>query len=142
MVFQSRRARAKERAQNTLLEIAKQGRVLPATVANAHSQFISLPALDIPGLAAAYAEAMEMQETNDWCRCEWVVHPDDVEVKSGHCRQCGTKKNDPMHWPTRGDHEFRGKRMRRGDQAEDCPVHTKEGMLIYFFEWVFTRGKS
>jgi hypothetical protein len=106
--------------------------------------YISLPALDIPALADAYIAAMETQETNDWCRCEWIVHPDDVNVPAKHCRVCNQLKNADLHdehAPEFG-HAFRGKRMRRGDQAPDCPVHTREGLVIYFFEWVFTRGKN
>jgi hypothetical protein len=80
--------------------------------------YISIPALDVPKLAAAYAEAMESQETDEWCRCEWIIHPDDHDKPKGK------------------------RRKRRADTAPDCPVHTKEGLLIYFFEWVFTRGKN
>lgn len=114
-----KRSRARQRAQETLREIAKQGRVLPPIITNAvPCEYISIPALDIPKLAVQYIEAIETQRTDDWCRCEWIIHPDDVNLPKGK------------------------RRKRRGDQADDCPVHTKEGFLIYFFEWVFTRGKT
>lgn len=99
--------------------------------------YLSLPHKDIPALVAEYVNAMETQETNKWCRCEWIIHPDDVEIPDNHCRDCNAHHDDVTHQEGQG-HIFRGKRMRRGDQADDCPVHTKEGFLLYFFEWVFT----
>lgn len=143
-----RKSRAKQRARESLMQLAKQGRVLPPSAqVTEPCSYISIPALDIPGLADAYIAAMETQNTNDWCRCEWIIHPDDVNVSANHCRECGEKKEHDVHFSQYGEHDFmrhyfRGKRMRRGDQAPDCPVHTKEGLIIYFFEWVFTRGKN
>lgn len=104
--------------------------------------YLALPHRDIPALVVEYVAAMETQETNDWCRCEWIIHPDDVKVADNACRECGHERTHDIHNADREphyDHAFRGKRMRRGDQAPDCPVHTKEGFLMYFFEWVFTR---
>ena len=117
MVYKFKRARARKRVQESLRELAKQGRVLPPALGTVPCEYISLPALDIPGLVVEYIAAMETQETDDWCRCEWIIHPDDVDLPKGK------------------------RRKRRGDEAWDCPVHTKEGFLIYFFEWVFARDK-
>lgn len=117
-MFQRKAARARQRARESLREMAKQGRVLPPALGTAPCEYISLPALDIPKLAAAYAGAMEVEETEEWCRCEWQIHPDDLLKPKG------------------------SRRKRRVDDAPDCPIHTKEGMIIYFFEWVFTRGKT
>jgi len=117
-MFLTRKARARFRQMTSLRELAKQGRVLPPALGTVPCEYISIPALDIPRLAEQYAQAMESEKTDDWCRCEWIIHPDDVDKPKG------------------------SRRKRRGDQAPDCPVHTKEGMLIYFFEWVFTRGKN
>lgn len=109
------------------------------------TQYISIPALDIPKLAERYIAAMMTEESADWCRCEWVIHPDDTEVKSGTCRECGIRRD--KHWSTGkeiGENThgvFLGKRMRRGEEAPDCPVHTREGLVIYFFEWVFSHGE-
>lgn len=118
MVFQFRSARRRQRAQQTLREIAKKGRVLPPALGTVPCEYISIPALDIPKLVQQYVDAIETQETDDWCRCEWIIHPDDTELPKGK------------------------RRKRRGEEVWDCPVHTKEGFLIYFFEWVFTRGKN
>lgn len=112
-----RKARARRRAAENLHELAKKGRILPPALGTVPCEYISIPALDIPDLAAKYFAAMETQKTDDWCRCEWIIHPDDVDLPKGK------------------------RRKRRGEQAFDCPVHTREGMLIYFFEWVFTNGK-
>ena len=135
-----RKSRAKQRARESLMQLAKEGRVLEPSISIAvPCAYISIPALDIPKLADEYIAAMETQETNDWCRCEWIIHPDDVRITANHCRECNHTKGDSVH---DDEHAFRGKRMRRGDQAPDCPVHTREGLVIYFFEWVFTRGKN
>ena len=142
-MFLTRKGRAKQRARETLREIAKQGRVLPPTIGTVPCEYISLPALDIPKLAMDYIGAMEVQRTDDWCRCEWIIHPDDTHVPDHRCRGCKATRSDKRHDEEsfQFEHSFQGRRKRRGEQANDCPVHTKEGFLIYFFEWVFTRGK-
>lgn len=103
--------------------------------------FFSIPAADIPALAAKYFSAMETEESKNWCRCQWIVHPDDINVKAGTCRECGDTPDSDYHNIADPDytHDYRGKRMRKGEQVTDCPVHTKEGMLIYFFEWIFNQ---
>lgn len=135
------------------------------------TQYISLPVKDIVTLVNDYVAAMERQETDKWCRCEWFIHPDDTEVPDNACRECGVPQGDSVHgipgtpqvvdfrcWVCKRSpdehegarhdfapieqHAFKGKRKRRGDQAIDCPVHTKEGFLIYFFEWVFTGERN
>lgn len=138
-----RKTHARQRARESLLQLAKEGRVLaPRLTTAVPCAYISIPAHDIPKLADEYISAMETQETNDWCRCEWIIHPDDVAVPANHCRVCRHSKGHFQHSEEAKDHEFRARRMRRGDQAPDCPVHTREGLVIYFFEWVFTRGKN
>jgi len=138
-MFLTRKGRAKQRVRESLIQLAKQGRVLEPSISLAvPCAYISIPALDIPKRADAYIAAVETQETDKWCRCEWIIHPDDVTVPDNACRVCGGEKR--LH-PDNG-HDFRGRRKRRGDQADDCPLHTKEGLIIYFFEWVFTRGKN
>lgn len=110
-------------------------------------EYLALPKLDIPRLAAKYFAAMETGETEDWCRCPWQIHPDDQEMKKGECRECGASSghgkvmvhDDPplgQEYDSRF-HKFSGRRMRRTDDEPTCPVHTKEGMLLYFFEWAF-----
>lgn len=70
---------------------------------------------EIPSLVTKYVGMIELERTNKICRCEWIIHPDDVNAPEGK------------------------RRLRRGQTVDDCPVHTKEGFLLYFFEWVFTR---
>lgn len=79
-------------------------------------EFLSLAKHTIPDQVTAYVAAMEVQRTNEWCRCQWIVHPDDVDL------------------PAHGE---RKRRMRRGDTHPQCAVHTKEGFILGFFEWVF-----
>lgn len=101
----------------------------------------AFPKADIPELAAKYFAAMETEESEDWCACPWQLHPEDVNTKKGECRECGAIKKSPVHigfqrkYPEQDQHLFAGRRMRRVDDAPNCPVHTREGMLIHFFEW-------
>lgn len=111
-------------------------------------KYLGLTKEEIPVLVAEYVSAIETQETDKWCRCTWVTHPDDVEIIDYHCRLCNLKKDDAAHdveglfsyMP--GIHQFKGKRKRKIDDDPTCPVHTKEGFLLYFFEWVFTREEN
>lgn len=102
-------------------------------------EHIVIPLTDMPKLAEKYVTAMETEESANWCRCEWIIHPDDVKVKAGYCRICGAKQADEVH---EYEHDYRGKRMRRMDDAPDCPVHTKEGFLLYFLQWVMDHAKD
>ncbi len=101
---------------------------------NKDYKYMSIPLSDVPELATIYVQAMETEESEKWCRCEWIIHPDDAEIKRGNCRECNQPKKALLHFGNA--HQFKGVRMRRGDQDLTCPVHTKEGFLIYFFEWI------
>lgn len=79
-------------------------------------KYISIPIVDIPAMAEAYVTAIETQRTNEWCRCEWIIHPEDGDKPKGK------------------------RRMKRGAEAPDCPVHTKAGFLIYFFQFMIEYG--
>lgn len=68
----------------------------------------------IPDFVAQYVRLVEAETTNRICKCEWIIHPDDENKTEGH------------------------RRIRKGEPALDCPVHTKEGFLIGFFRWVVT----
>lgn len=76
------------------------------------SQAFAIPKDQIPKMARDYVNALEIERTNKWCRCEWIVHPDDLD-------------------------KTKGRRMRRGDTHPQCAVHTKEGFIMGFFEWLF-----
>jgi len=66
----------------------------------------------LPDLVAEYVRLIEAERTNRICKCEWIVHPDDENKPEGQ------------------------RRVRKGEAALDCPVHTKEGFLIGFFRWI------
>jgi hypothetical protein len=112
------------------------------------TEFIAVPKQDIEYLVNKYVAAMETEESADWCKCLWAVHPDDQELKKGACRECGATKDSSIHkpseleWQSELDHQFRGIRKRRVDDHPYCPVHTREGMVSYFFEWVFTYAEK
>lgn len=91
-------------------------------------------------LVNRYVAAMETEHSKDWCRCVWAVHPDDQNIKRGHCRLCNQSPNARDHNVANTDviatdHTFKGKRMRKVADHPECPVHTREGFLLYFFEW-------
>lgn len=65
-----------------------------------------------------YFEKMDTVPTREWCTCPWIIHPDDHNVEEGK------------------------RRMRRADDDEMCPLHSRKGMLLYFFTWVSTAAAS
>lgn len=124
------------------------------------SEYYSLPVDKISEMVIAYVSEMETQRTNDWCKCEWLIHPEDVELDVHNCKRChhpralhremeGMNVCTKTVSITQDDEEFHDvcwcgewvdppkRRMRRGDTHPLCAVHTKEGFLIGFFEWVF-----
>lgn len=103
--------------------IAPRDSVVPA-------EFISIPLRDIQYYAKVYSRLLETGQTAEWCKCLWRIHPDDVNVKPGRCRECGNVESD------HDDHRFLGIRKTLVDVQENCPVHTSEGKLTYFFEWI------
>lgn len=78
------------------------------------TSWLSIPLDELMQLVADYTTWVETAETTEVCKCEWLIHPDDVDKK-----------------PEEGK-----RRMRRGDTSLDCPAHTKEGYLLGFFEWL------
>lgn len=70
----------------------------------------------VPDNMAEYVQLIENETTNKICKCEWLVHPDDEGKPEGQ------------------------RRMRRGEQSLECPVHTKEGFLLGFLNWLLTQA--
>ncbi len=106
----------------------------------AEHEFIAIPKKDIPALAEKYFAAMETEQSADWCSCLWRIHPDDQGIKKGNCRSCGLALGSVVHrglGPEDKNHLFRGIRKQKVDNHPTCPVHTREGMLIHFFDWIF-----
>lgn len=79
--------------------------------------YVYVDILSLPDRVAEYVRLIELEETNRICKCEWIVHPDDVDKPEG------------------------GRRIRKGEPHLACPVHTKEGFLIGFFRWLLVTGK-
>lgn len=105
-------------------------------------EYLSLPKVDIPKLVAEYTSKLEVEPSSDWCKCEWLIHPDDVDIEEGYCRDCNHKKgtHDPEGPCLNGACEcrtFKGRRKRPGTPSNGCPIHSKEGRVLAFFEWVF-----
>jgi len=105
------------------------------------------------GLVEEYVAKMETERTNEWCKCEWIIHPEDVELDTENCAECHHPNLVHMSgfdpYCTKQDHQMCDcagwvdppkRRMRRGTLHDQCPVHTKEGFILGFFEWVFPNG--
>lgn len=117
--------------------------------------------------AAQYVSEMETQRTNDWCKCEWLVHPEDVELDVHNCGNCHHPRSlhmsgtDSYCTKILNAHEDESpipqksftedclcdawvdpprRRLRRGDTNLQCPIHTKEGFLLGFFLWAWKNG--
>lgn len=97
------------------------------------SEVIGIPLTTLYADVAEYVGKLETEESARWCKCTWQIHPDDVGIKMGHCRDCGLT---PKAHNTEVLHAFRGVRKRMVDGSSVCPVHTKEGLIIGFIEWV------
>lgn len=117
---------------------------------NQDDLYLSLPKKDIPQLAADYVKKLEAATTKDWCKCEWLVHPDDVNVRAMHCRECQHLARN--HWAPGGSdvnnpvlgncmecscEEYKDRRVRKGAESPECPIHTRVGFILGFFLWVY-----
>lgn len=87
---------------------------------------------------AEFVTKLEVEETHKWCKCLWRIHPDDQGIKLGLCRECSGSISALIHKDIGADnyHTFRGIRRVRVDDHPLCPVHTREGLLVGFIEWV------
>lgn len=126
-------------------------KVPPGTSEGEGIEFFSIPVNNVPRMASEYVSALETGETLTWCKCEWIIHPDDQNIDTTICKDCGHSLDlyfgEEEHL---NGHKFchafecghdgcapKRRRMRRGAVDMTCPVHTKEGLILGFFEWVF-----
>lgn len=113
-------------------------------------EYYSLPITDIPVLAAEYIKWLELATTKEACTCEWIIHPDDLKIRADHCRICQHPRSDHQDPELSEDDSevvcqqvecrcirYMPRRLRRGEASLDCPVHTREGLVIGFFQWAF-----
>lgn len=116
------------------------------------TEYLSLPKADIPALVTEYVQKLETGLTSEWCKCEWILHPDDSDVGEDQCRECLHAKSahedkeiiseDGKHFHHKpcekcGCPDFKARRLRPGTPDDTCPVHSKEGRILGFFEYVF-----
>lgn len=101
-------------------------------------QMVTIASAGVAADVEEYVGMLETEESAVWCKCVWRVHPDDQNVKPGNCRDCGAAKN--VHIVGEGFHRFAGIRRVRIDTHPACPVHTKEGLIIGFLEWMTKRN--
>lgn len=104
-------------------------------------RLLTLESSRIPDLIAEYVRLIETERTNKWCKCEWITHPDDEGIAENQCRNQNCKHMYAEHDERThlclicGCENYKARRLRRGEATLDCPVHTKEGFLLIFFEW-------
>lgn len=121
----------------------------------------------IPGLVSEYIKHIEMDPTEETCQCIWEVHPDFVDVDVTKCAHCGHLEGEHFEsgcyaddstvipdreWIRGTEREARPcnckgfvkpKRLKRlKDTVDTCPVHTKEGLVLGFFEWIANNDRS
>lgn len=77
------------------------------------AEFYSIPVEGLPQMVGDYVLMISKERTLRLCKCEWIIHPDDVDKPEGT------------------------RRRRRGEPTLDCPIHSKEGFLMGFFTWMF-----
>lgn len=73
--------------------------------------FFAIASEGLEDRVSDYVTKLEVDETPVWCKCPWMVHPDD--------------KGKP----------FKEARKRRTDNDPECPVHTREGLILGFIRW-------
>lgn len=81
-------------------------------------EFLSYPKHEIPRLGEEYIKLLETQKTDDMCKCDWLIHPDDTDKPKGKRRK-----------------------IRQGEHPH-CPIHTKSGFLLGFLEWASKQDGS
>lgn len=131
----------------------------PLSMARLGEEFLSIPKRTLPALVEKYLDELETGTTDEWCQCKWHVHPDDTEVKAGHCRNCthpntdhenkSSKDTFPCMYDNGEDNGFvcscvnyQGRRQRRMDDEPLCPVHSKLGLILGFYEWLFPKEEE
>lgn len=92
----------------------------PSTKDGETTEYYSVPVKDVPALAAEYMTTLETSLSTENCRCLWRIHPDDVSKPV----------RDDEGNPTK-------RRMVRVDDDPTCWIHSREGRIIGFFEWLF-----
>lgn len=95
----------------------------------------------LPYRAAEYIRQLETGTTAENCECHWKVHPEDEQVPDGMCRICQQHSAAMIHRDDHGmadaeHHAFAARRVRRDTPSFKCPLHTKEGLVLGFFEWM------
>jgi hypothetical protein len=108
------------------------------------TEFLALPKRDIPMLVARYLTMIETGTTEDWCQCVWSTHPDDVDIKAGQCRDC-LHANSVHNYGEENNCSkedcfctgYRSRRVKKISEAQECPVHTKTGLIMGLYEYLF-----
>lgn len=93
----------------------------------------------VPDQVREYIALLETEPSTKVCLCAWRVHPDDVDVPEDCCRHC--KNPEDHEWHNIYDlvipegHKYAGRLLMIIDTHPECPVHTKEGLVIGFLKW-------
>jgi hypothetical protein len=101
------------------------------------SPFTNSPMLaEVSKWAEEYVSYLEVELTEKACLCKWVYRdavPHQIEVTSQEAASKGEKEFLPGATP----------RLRmRSHEHPECPVHTRRGFVVGFFQWANTRPKD
>lgn len=86
---------------------------MPEGLEDVAMEFYAIPVPALPTLVDKYVDYIMTGRTDETCACEWITHPDDVDLPFGK------------------------RRIKRGAEDPECMVHTKKGYLLGFFARLF-----
>lgn len=125
---------------------------IPIDKTTADSTVLAIIKRDIPEWAERYVDWLDTATTDEVCKCEWIIHPDDLNLPALHCRDCrhmreqhyvdgtGIKCVGQIDASVDGQCKctmYLPRRVRQGDLKTECPVHSPVGRVLGFFEFVF-----
>lgn len=122
---------------------------------NSDPTILAIVKRDIPRWAEKYVHYIDTATTQEICKCEWLVNPDDLEIRPLCCRECTHPRDKHVD---QGDNRvsctadiaddecgcvvYTPRRVRMGERNPVCPVHSPVGRIMGFFEFVFKQAES
>jgi len=124
--------------------------ISPAIGGVEESETVTIQKADLMSLVGRYVTKLETQTTDKMCKCPWVAHPDDIELGAFQCRTCTHDRGAHNQTLLENGYtsctvfncecaEYRARRIRKVEVSLECPVHSREGFLLTFFDWITAR---
>jgi hypothetical protein len=110
-------------------ECGREWSICKGTCLDMPSPFADNPVLsEISKWAEEYTNELEIELTEKACLCKWIYRDNPTDVTSQQAASEGKQEFLP------------GPRLRvRSDEHPECPVHTRRGFLIGFYQWATTK---